>query len=70
MRLGIPYYGGYRWFRSENVIPIEELRRRRKRRETPAAPVTPAAPEFDRATLLAVAGEQQQERNDNDDVIA
>jgi hypothetical protein len=28
------------------------------------------APEFDRATLLAMAGEQQQERNDNDDVIA
>jgi hypothetical protein len=28
------------------------------------------APEFDRATLLAMAGEQQQERNDNGDVIA
>jgi hypothetical protein len=46
MVLGIPYHGGYRWFRSPNVIPIEELRRRRERRERrergPATPVTPA----------------------------
>jgi len=40
MRLGIPWHGGYRWFRSPNVIPIEQARRRLKK-QTPASP-TPA----------------------------
>jgi hypothetical protein len=28
MRLGIPWHGGYRWFRSPNVICIEQWRRK------------------------------------------
>jgi hypothetical protein len=28
MRLGILWYGGYRWFRSPNVVPIEQWRRK------------------------------------------
>jgi hypothetical protein len=28
MRLGIPWHGGYRWFRSPNVVPIEQWRRK------------------------------------------
>jgi hypothetical protein len=27
MRLGIPWYGGYRWFKSPNVVPIEKYRK-------------------------------------------
>ena len=42
MRLGIPHHGSYRWFRSPNVIPIEELRRRRRNSSSPVTPVTPA----------------------------
>jgi hypothetical protein len=39
MRLGIPWHGGYRWFRSENVIPIEQARRKRQRSsQTPPTP--------------------------------
>jgi hypothetical protein len=29
MRLGIPWHGGYRWFRLPNIIPIEQWRRKR-----------------------------------------
>jgi hypothetical protein len=29
MRLGIPWRGGYRWFRSPNIIPIEQWRRKK-----------------------------------------
>jgi len=29
MRLGIPWHGGYRWFRSPNVVPIERGRKKR-----------------------------------------
>jgi hypothetical protein len=29
MRLGIPWHGGYRWFRSPNVVCLEHYRRRR-----------------------------------------
>jgi hypothetical protein len=28
MRLGIPWRGGYRWFRSPNVVCLEHYRRR------------------------------------------
>ena len=31
-RYGIPWSGGYRWFRSLNVIPLESERRRAKNR--------------------------------------
>jgi hypothetical protein len=41
-RLGMVWKGGYRWFRSPNVIPIEQWRRRRQRQETaPTQPPTP-----------------------------
>jgi hypothetical protein len=29
MRLSIPWRGGYRWFRSANVVPIEQWRRKK-----------------------------------------
>jgi hypothetical protein len=29
-RYGIPWSGGYRWFRSPNVIPLERQRARRR----------------------------------------
>jgi hypothetical protein len=32
-----PWSGGYRWFRSENVIPLEQQRRRRQQSEPDAA---------------------------------
>jgi hypothetical protein len=35
MRLGIPWHGGYRWFRASNVVPIEQWRRKRDSRATP-----------------------------------
>jgi hypothetical protein len=45
MRLGIPWHGGYRWFRSENVIPIEQARRRlRKRTPVSSTPTPTPAP--------------------------
>jgi hypothetical protein len=30
-RLGAPWRGGYRWFRSPNVVPIERYRNKRKK---------------------------------------
>jgi hypothetical protein len=33
-RYGIPWSGGYRWFRSPNVIPLERGRPRRQKRIT------------------------------------
>jgi hypothetical protein len=36
MRLGIPWHGGYRWFRSENVIPIEQWRRKKAQGTPPS----------------------------------
>jgi hypothetical protein len=41
MRLGIPWHGGYRWFRSPNVIPIEQWRR--KKRDSRATPTPSGA---------------------------
>jgi hypothetical protein len=38
MRLGIPWHGGYRWFRSPNVIPIEQARRKRRQAGSTNAP--------------------------------
>ena len=29
MRLGIPWQGGYRWFRSPNVVCLEQWRRKK-----------------------------------------
>jgi hypothetical protein len=29
MRLGIPWHGGFRWFRSPNVVCIEQWRRKK-----------------------------------------
>jgi hypothetical protein len=43
MRLGIPWHGGYRWFRSPNVIPIEQARRR-LRKPIPVSPTPAPAP--------------------------
>lgn len=37
MRLGIPWCGGYRWFRSPNVVPIEQWRKKRPRPKPPQA---------------------------------
>jgi hypothetical protein len=42
MRLGIPWHGGYRWFQSENIIPIEQVRRKRRQAGPTNAP-KPAA---------------------------
>ena len=42
MALGIPYRGGYRWFRSPNVIPIEQWRKR-KRKKALAESTAPSA---------------------------
>jgi hypothetical protein len=36
LQRGIPWTGGYRWFRSPNVIPIEQCRR--KKRDNQATP--------------------------------
>ena len=41
MRLGIHWHGGYRWFRSPNVIPIEQWRR--KKRDSRATPTPSGA---------------------------
>ena len=41
MALGIRYHGGYRWFRSANVIPIEQARRRLRERSSPASSPAP-----------------------------
>ena len=30
IRLGIPWRGGYRWFKSSNVVPIEQWRQRKE----------------------------------------
>jgi hypothetical protein len=38
-----PWTGGYRWFRSENVIPIEQARRR-LREQTPVSPAPAPTP--------------------------
>ena len=35
IRLGIPWRGGYRWFKSSNVVPIEQWR---QRKESPPRP--------------------------------
>ncbi len=29
LRMGKPWTGGYRWFRSPNIIPIEQWRKKR-----------------------------------------
>jgi hypothetical protein len=29
LRMGKPWTGGYRWFRSPNVVPIEQARKKR-----------------------------------------
>jgi len=45
MALGIRYHGGYRWFRSPNVVPIEQARRRLRERApapSPSPSPTPA----------------------------
>jgi hypothetical protein len=34
MRLGIPWQGGYRWFKSVNIIPIERGRKNRDSQTT------------------------------------
>jgi hypothetical protein len=39
MRLGIPWHGGYRWFSSPNVIPIEQWRKKRDSRATRRAAI-------------------------------
>jgi hypothetical protein len=31
IRLGIPWHGGYRWFRSPNVVCLEQWRRKNNR---------------------------------------
>jgi hypothetical protein len=36
LQLGIPWRGGYRWFRSPNVVCIEQWRRKKAR--TPPTP--------------------------------
>jgi hypothetical protein len=36
LRMGKPWTGGYRWFRSPNVVPIEQWRKQPERRRTPA----------------------------------
>jgi hypothetical protein len=41
MRLGIPWHGGYRWFRSPNVVCLEVWRR--KKRDSRATPTPGAA---------------------------
>jgi hypothetical protein len=33
----MPWTGGWRWFRSENVIPIEQWRKKRGSRTTPTS---------------------------------
>jgi hypothetical protein len=30
MRLGIPWQGGYRWFASPNIVPLEQWRRKKR----------------------------------------
>jgi hypothetical protein len=42
MRLGIPWQGGYRWFKSTNVVPIEQGR---KRKESPSRPDEKPSPQ-------------------------
>jgi hypothetical protein len=37
-QLGMVWKGGYRWFRSPNVVPIEQWRRRRRSGEGSAEP--------------------------------
>jgi hypothetical protein len=34
LRMGKPWTGGYRWFRSPNIIPIEQWRKKRDSRTT------------------------------------
>jgi hypothetical protein len=36
LRMGKPWAGGYRWFRSPNVIPIERARQKRNSGTKPA----------------------------------
>lgn len=36
LRMGKPWTGGYRWFRSPNVVPLEQWRKKRDSRTTPA----------------------------------
>ena len=38
-----PYAGGFRWFRSPNVIPLERWRDKRQRRLTPPQKTPPQA---------------------------
>ena len=38
MRLGIPWHGGYRWFRSPNVVCLEHYCRRKSLSANDAAP--------------------------------
>jgi hypothetical protein len=30
---GVEWLGGYRWFRSPNVVPIEQIRQRKRREQ-------------------------------------
>jgi hypothetical protein len=36
MRLGIPWRGGYRWFKSDNIVCLEQWRRKKAQGTPPS----------------------------------